>query len=100
MDTMIKGMAIGFAGMGVEIDKFEEAPDKLTLYISVPKDADDSVKRNANGVVMAGSHLAKRIKEILSSMSSKPLTVKYKVRDEVWSEVKRKAAEAKMKSEM
>lgn len=102
MDSNIMGkaMLLTFAGMGIKIDNINETTDNLTLYISVPKDADDSIERDVNGYVMAGEHLAKTVKRKLTAMGIKRLTVKYKIRDEVWNKSMREAAETEMKKEL
>ena len=99
-NIMGKAMLLTFAGMGIKIDNINETTDNLTLYISVPKDADDSIERDVNGYVMAGEHLAKTIKRKLTEMGLKRLTVKYKIRDEVWNKAKRNISETEMRKDI
>lgn len=92
-----KAMYITWRGLGIEICNVKETEDSLTLYISVPKDTDHL---NAYGQKMSGEFLAKRIKETLTEMGVKRLSVKYKIRDEVWDDNKRKLAEIAAKKEL
>ena len=71
----------------------DEYKKELELYVSVPK---SSYHKNANGEEMSGHFLAKRFKQCLSDMidtKSKyshysKITVKYKIRDEIWTKEK------------
>lgn len=92
-----EAMYITWRGLGVEICDVKETVDSLTLYISVPKDTDHL---NTHGEKMSGAFLAKRIKETLLEMGVKRLSVKYKIRDEVWDDNKRKLAEIAAKKEL
>lgn len=92
------GMMLGWAQMGVVLDKQLETQESLTIYISVPE---HSYERNAQGVEMAGTHLAKRIKEILAEMGVKRLTVKYKIRTgDYWTKEKSKQADLEMRKKL
>ena len=98
MSNMIgQAMYIAWRGMGVVIDNIKETCEDLTIYISVPK---SSYHRNVNDIEMSGAFLAKRFKETLTEMGVKRLTVKYKIRDEAWTENKRLDAEEKAKKEL
>ena len=90
-------MYITWRGLGVEICDIKETADSLTLYISVPKDTD---QLNAHGEKMSGAFLAKRIKDTLIEMEVKRISVKYKIRDEVWDNNKRKLAEIEAKKDL
>lgn len=92
-----EAMYITWCGFGIIIDNIIETYDSLTIYISVPKTSNHI---DANDNEMSGAFLAKRIKQTLTEMGVKRLTVKYKIRDEVWSEEKRLAAEAQAKKEL
>lgn len=91
---MINGLGeavlISLAGVGVMIDKVDEAQESLTIYISVPT---SSYHRDAHGKEMAGDYLAKRVKQTLVEMGVKRLTVKYKIRNEHWTKEKQNDAE-------
>lgn len=90
-------MYITWRGLGIEICNIKETVDSLTLYVSVPKDTDHL---NVHGEKMAGAFLAKRLKETLTEMGVKRLSVKYKIRDEVWDNNKRKLAEIAARQEL
>ena len=97
MKMLREAMLITWAGLGIIIDNEIENQENYTIYISVPKSSYD---RNVNGEEMSGAFLAKRIKETLAEMGVKRLTVKYKVRDEVWTETKRQEAELNMRKKL
>lgn len=100
-NIMGPAMYITWRGFGVEIDKISENTDSLVLYISVPKSTVDAKgMRHVSGNPMAGGFLAKRIKDTLSDMGVKRLSVKYKIRDEIWDARKRVAAETAAKQEL
>lgn len=93
VDLMGSAMYITWCGLGVEICSIKESTDALVLYISVPKDSTDLRANHSSGNKMVGSFLAKRLKETLVEMGVKRLSVKYKIRDEVWNADKRQTAE-------
>ena len=90
-------MMITWAGFGVIIDNTEETQESLTIYISVPS---SSYQKNEKGEEMSGKFLAKRFKETMIDMGVKRLTVKCKIRDEIWTEVKKQEAELNMKKQI
>lgn len=77
---------------GVEIEKVNESVDSLEIFISVPK---SSYLDDVNGKVMARDHLAKRFIDTMRGIGVKRLTVRYRVRDEYWTEQMYKDAEIK-----
>lgn len=79
---MAKGMVLGLRSLGVQIDKLTEDENGTILYFSVPK---SSHNRNAHGEEMAGSVLAKRVKETFTMMGVTFSICKYKIRDEDWT---------------
>lgn len=85
---------ITWMSFGVKIEKVNESIDKLELFISVPK---SSCKKDVNNNEMASDHLAKRFKNVLFEMGVKRLVVKYRVRNEHWTEEMSKAAIVKSK---
>ena len=97
---MGQGMYLAWRGLGVEIDNVKESTEELVLYISVPKDTVASNNTFSTGEKMAGAFLAKRIKKTMTAMGVKRLTVKYRVRDEIWTDDKRKFAEENARKEM
>ena len=74
---------ITWMSFGVEIDKINESADELELFISVPK---SSYKKDVDNNEMASDFLAKRFKTVLSEMGVKRLVVKYRIRNECWTE--------------
>lgn len=86
---------ITWAGYGVIVDKVNEQPESLIIYISVPE---NSYHKDVNGNEMSGAYLAKIFKERLTEMGIKRLVVKYQVRKgEHWTEAMRDNAELSMK---
>lgn len=79
---------ITWMSFGVKIEKVNEA-DGLEVFISVPK---SSYHKDVNNNEMAGDHLAKRFKTVLSEMGIKKLVVKHKIRNEHWTEEMSKQA--------
>lgn len=89
------GVMLGWAQIGVVLDKELETQESLTIYISVPE---HSCERDAHGQEMAGPYLAKRIKKTLVEMGVKRLTVKYKTRiGDYWTKEKGKQADLEMR---
>lgn len=80
---------ITWMSFGVEIDKVNESADELELFISVPK---SSYKKDVDNNEMASDFLAKRFKTVLSEMGVKRLVVKYRIRNECWTEKMSKQA--------
>lgn len=97
MKMLREAMLITWAGFGVIIDNEVETQENYTIYISVPK---SSYNKDVHGKEMSGNFLAKRFKEILTEMGIKRLTVKYKIRDEIWTEAKKQEAELNMKKQI
>lgn len=85
---------IVWRSFGVEIDKINETVDSLEIFISVPK---SSYQKDTNENEMAGDHLAKRFKDTMKGMGVKRLTVRYRVRNEHWTEQMYKDAIVKAK---
>lgn len=82
---------VAYAGMGVIINKSTTEGGKHILYISVPY---SSYLQNSRGVQLAGSVLAEKIKQHLSMKPGKmPVEIKYKIRQEHWTETKKVQAE-------
>ena len=97
MKMLGETMLITWAGFGLFITKTDETQENLTIYISVPR---TSYERNAYNEEMSGRFLAKRFKEAMNDMGLKRLTVKYKIRDEIWTKEKRVEAELNMKKKI
>lgn len=74
---------IVWASFGVEIEKINESVDSLEIFISVPK---SSYRNDVHSNEMAGDHLAKRFKDTMKDIGVKRLTVRYRVRNEHWTE--------------
>lgn len=89
-----ESMIIVLAGLGVNILKTNDTPEKLTIWITVPK---TSTKVDVNGNEMAGEFLAKRIKKNFTEMGMKRLELRYKVLDIDWDDQKGAEAEIEMK---
>ena len=85
-----QAMLATYAKMGIQIDRFDNTDIGIVLYFSVPL---RSYHKDANGIEMSDSHLAKRIKETLKEMGMVFATCKYKVRNECWTKEKAEAAE-------
>lgn len=93
-----KSMLIVWAELGITIESIKEDPEHLVIYISVPE---CSYKTNVNGVMMAGSFLAKRFKQTFIDMGVKRLTVKSRTRaGEMWSKEKAELAAIQMKKHL
>lgn len=94
-ELLAKGMALGLRSMGIEIDDWEDDYDSTTVWISVPREAEC-----ANGINLAGKALADRWMTKMREMGVKNFKVKYRIRDEVWTEEKKRAAVERCKREM
>jgi len=91
-------MLITWAGLGLEIEKHNETPEYLEIYISVPE---TSYHTNVNKEQMAGMVLAKRFKTAMNDMGLKKLIVKSRIRKgDNWTKEKAKHAEEQMKHEI
>lgn len=95
-EETVKGLGeaiyIVWMSFGVEIEKINESVDNLEIFISVPK---SSYHNNVHGNEMAGDILAKRFKDKMKGIGVKRLTVRYRVRDEYWTEQMGRDAEVK-----
>lgn len=78
-----EALYIVWASFGVEIEKVNESVDSIEIFISVPK---SSYKTDAHGNEMAGEYLAKLFKDKMKDMGVKRLTVRYRIRNEHWTE--------------
>lgn len=87
LNTLSKVMLTTWYSFGAEIDDAIGA----TLYLSVPRDSDHV---DAHGNTMAGAFLAKRIQDTFREMGATEIIVKYKIRDEYWTEEKYEDAKA------
>lgn len=91
-------MLITWASLGLRIEKSNETPEHLEIYISVPE---TSYHLNINKEQMAGMTLAKRFKTVMNDMGIKKLVVKSRIRKgDNWTKEKAKAAEEQMKYEI
>ena len=95
-EETVKGLGesiyIVWMSFGVVIEKINESVDSLEVFISVPK---SSYHKDVHGNEMAGDHLARRFKDKMRGIGVKRLTVRYRVRDEYWTEQMGKDAEIK-----
>lgn len=82
--NMAKAIFIGLCYMGVQIDGVDK--DKNIVYISVPK---ESVDYNQTSVLKTPQDLARVIKDKIFGTT---FNVKYKIRNEVWTEDKKEKA--------
>lgn len=88
---------IVWKSLGIIIERINESVDNFEVFISVPS---SSYHKDVNGNEMAGDHLAKRFKIALKDMGVKRLTVKYRVRNEYWTEEMYKDAIVKAKQDI
>ena len=90
MNNIATAVLLTWAQMGITLDKEVETDTSYTIYISVPE---HSFERNVNGVEMAGTYLARRIKQTLTEMGVKNLVVKAKIRKgDTWTKEKAELA--------
>lgn len=82
--NMGKAIFIGLCYMGVQIDGVDKG--KNIVYISVPE---ESVDYNQTSVLKAPQDLARFIKDKVFGTT---FNVKYKIRNEVWTEDKKEKA--------
>lgn len=94
MKGLGEAIYIVWASFGVVIEKINESVDNLEIFISVPK---SSYHNDVHGNEMAGNLLAKRFKDKMKDMGVKRLTVRYRVRDEYWTEQMCKDADVKVR---
>lgn len=92
MKGLGEAVYIVWASFGVVIEKINESVDTLEIFISVPK---SSYHYDVHGKEMAGDVLAKRFKDKMKGMGVKRLTVRYRVRDEYFTEQNSRDAEVK-----
>lgn len=74
---------IVWVSFGVVIEKINESVDNLEIFISVPK---SSYRNDVHNNEMAGAYLAKQFKNKMKDIGVKRLTVRYRVRNEHWTE--------------
>lgn len=94
MKGLGEAVYIVWASFGVEIEKINESVDNLEIFISVPK---SSYRNDVHSNEMAGDYLAKRFKDTMKDIGVKRLTVRYRVRNEHWTEQMYKDAIVKAK---
>lgn len=87
-----KSVVLTWAGYGVVIDNIVEESDKLTVYISVPKDTIAARSVSATGEKMCGAYLANRLQTTLNEITGKKNTIMFKIRNEVWDDQKGREA--------
>lgn len=87
-----ENLYIVWMSFGIVIEKINESVDNLEIFISVPK---SSYRNDVHGNEMAGDILAKRFQDKMRGIGVKRLTVRYRVRDEYWTEQMYKDAEIK-----
>ena len=79
-----KIMFFGLCSMGVQIDYIDK--EKRIVYISIPK---ESVDYDQSSTIKTAQDFARSIKE---KVFESKFNVKYKVRDEAWTEEKKEQA--------
>lgn len=94
--AMSKTMMIVWAGLGVEIEDAGPVHNSNAVYcyFSVPK---SSFHVDANGKEMSGKHLASRFKATLEEMGIEFSDIRYRIREEYWTEEDRERAEKVMR---
>lgn len=88
----VKGLFIALCSLGVNIESVKHDKEKIVMYISVPKDSTAETK-------VAGEKLALRVKDLFAHIVPN-LTLKYKVRDEVWTQEKYETTNAQSTASM
>ena len=83
-DLLAQGILLGMSSFGIVIEKWEGN----TLYISVPKDTTDYRDESEK---LAGKKLADRVQTKLRDLGCSDLRIKFRLRDEIWTEEKRKS---------
>lgn len=96
-ELMAKGMALGMRSMGIEIENWEDDYDSTTVWISVPKETNDT---GSGGMNLAGKALADRFMTKMRDIGCPNFKVKFRIRDEIWTKEKRLAAIEQGKREM
>lgn len=96
-ELMAKGMVLGMRSMGIEIVNWEDDYDSTTVWISVPKETNDT---GPGGMDLAGKALADRFMTKMRDMGCPNFKVKFRIRDEIWTKKKRLAALEQGKREM
>ena len=94
MKGLGESIYIVWMSFGIVIEKINESTDNLEISISVPK---SSYLNDVHGNEMAGDHLAKRFRDKMKGIGVKRLTVRYRVRNEHWTEQMYKDAIVKAK---
>lgn len=84
--AMTTAVYVGLRSLGVVLEDTEFVDGKFTVYITVPSDTYNVLD---TGEKLAGANLARRVQDTLDNMQV-PAVVKYKIRDEVWTEEKSK----------
>lgn len=83
-DLLAQGILLGMSSFGIVLEKWEGN----TLYISVPKDTTDYRDESEK---LAGKKLADRVQTKLRDLGCRDLRIKFRLRDEIWTEEKRKS---------
>lgn len=83
-DLLAQGILLGMSSFGIVLEKWEGN----TLYISVPKDTTDYRDESEK---LAGKKLADRVQTKLRDLGCRDIRIKFKLRDEIWTEEKRKS---------
>lgn len=83
-DLLAQGILLGMSSFGIVIEKWEGN----TLYISVPKDTTDYRDESEK---LAGKKLADRVQTKLRDLGCMDIRIKFRLRDEIWTEEKRKS---------
>lgn len=92
MKGLGEAIYIVWASFGVVIEKINESVNNFEIFISVPK---SSYYNDVHGNEMAGDFLAKRFKDKMKDIGVKRLVVRYRVRNEYWTEQMYKDADIK-----
>ena len=83
-DLLAQGILLGMSSFGIVLEKWEGN----TLYISVPKDTTDYRDESEK---LAGKKLADRVQTKLRDLGCRDIRIKFRLRDEIWTEEKRKS---------
>lgn len=83
-DLLAQGILLGMSSFGIVLEKWEGN----TLYISVPKDTTDYREESEK---LAGKKLADRVQTKLRDLGCRDIRIKFRLRDEIWTEEKRKS---------
>lgn len=93
-EMLAKAMIITFRGFGIEIDALEDYRGGIKFLFTVPS---SSEHKDAHGLEMSGKHLASVVKNKLEEMGFVFTDIRYHIRNEHWTEAKRRSAEAQAK---